>query len=437
MSSLAKGPLIPPSTNFITNFTKLLKAENIQTDIITVPYPDGLNTVNLTLTEGILSNLKDPVLLQDAATRSYAELNAPGGAPGGSDKDVQFNNGITFSGSDNLEFDKGTTTLTTTAITDGTVTLGSGRISGLSNPLLPQDAATKDYVDNLFFISETTFTGTPVTYTGTSMVNGIITRDVLVGGSVVDTTATAEDIVAAVTDPVVGMTFELSVKNYTTTTPTEDSYTSRISIVGGTGVTIDFDVPSYIYKGYVLNAKIVLEDVSLGTEAVKITIVSNALISNDSYYYKLVQGASSVDTIRLTDYNSISINEKGVDGTVGTGSTTLIEITDIEDDKGVIGVGGPTVTFGTFVSFTIDITPFTGFWPQKIWETGSVEAYLVNNSGAPTTIVTGPEGWTMDPNSNMIIGIGQTAWILVYMNVDLYGPGTTGQIYVLGVFDTV
>ena len=423
MSDLSKGPLIPGSTNFTTNFTRYLKGSEIEATTVTVPYDTGESI----LTGGILSGIKDPVLPQDAATRAYADANAGGGAPGLPFTAVQFNNSGSFGGSASLVFDKSTTTLTTSSITDGTITFTGGRISNLTNPVLPQDAATKSYVDSLFAITETSdATAGSITYDATSMINGVISRDPG-SGTVVDTTASAADLVAAVTEPQVGMTFDFTVKNISS------EYTSQLSIVAGTGVTIDFDTT--IYKDYVYTAKIIFENITPTTEAVKIIIATNAFVGNDAFSWKLLCTALSIDTVRLTDYNPQKLL---IDQTGGADTTIDYTYTSIDLESGLFrrAPGSPSSDiFDTFENIIGSNDPVTSNNPQ-FWETGGVEFFIVNEGTANITLVPA-NSWTMDTNSNMTIFPGQTGWFIIYMDVDYYTPASsTGSIYTIGIFDT-
>lgn len=75
-----------------------------------------------------LSNIKDPVLNQDAATKYYVD-SMSGGSPGGTEGSVQYNSGSIFTGSLNFLFTSGT--LYVSNITAGTLNVVTGSVSTL------------------------------------------------------------------------------------------------------------------------------------------------------------------------------------------------------------------------------------------------------------------------------------------------------------------
>lgn len=119
-------------------------------------------------TPTILRNNADPVEPQDAATKSYVD-SISGGTPGGANSEVQFNANGVFDGSANLTFDGSnlsvrgnvragglTGSQLTISSTNGELVLVAGNIdvsnsyiNNVLQPELPQDAATKSYVDSI------------------------------------------------------------------------------------------------------------------------------------------------------------------------------------------------------------------------------------------------------------------------------------------------
>jgi hypothetical protein len=78
-----QGPTIPSSTNFSSNFTRILKVtETIEGNSFNSPNPDtpGIDTV---LSGGKLANLNDPVLDSQGVTYAYALAQGGTGNPGG------------------------------------------------------------------------------------------------------------------------------------------------------------------------------------------------------------------------------------------------------------------------------------------------------------------------------------------------------------------
>lgn len=140
-------PQIPPpslgaSVNFDTNETRSLKTDFLESTLLT----DG----QAILTGGTLSNLDDPILDSDIATKNFIDtLPGSSGTPGGTDQDIQINDGFSnFTGSNNLIWD-GSSMIVTGSITDGTAILTGSSLTNLVNPVSNQDAVTKSYVDNI------------------------------------------------------------------------------------------------------------------------------------------------------------------------------------------------------------------------------------------------------------------------------------------------
>ena len=133
------GPQISGSVNFDTNETRSMKIESFESFIIT----DGQSV----LTGGSLSNLNDPVLDTDIATKNYVDTFPGSGVPGGTNQDVQINDGSgAFTGSNNLIWDGSKLSVIGT-ITDGTIVISGSSLTNLTDPVNAQDGATKNYVD--------------------------------------------------------------------------------------------------------------------------------------------------------------------------------------------------------------------------------------------------------------------------------------------------
>jgi len=109
---------------------------------------------------GIITGLADPINPQDAANKEY--VDSISFVPGLPAQSLQFNSNPagTFTGSSNLIYDQGSSTITlngdinlSNASSRITFTSNTGVITGLVNPVNPLDAANKSYVDSAITLS--------------------------------------------------------------------------------------------------------------------------------------------------------------------------------------------------------------------------------------------------------------------------------------------
>ena len=267
-------PLIPASTEFNTNFSQFLRTTEV---VVENTLTDGVAI----LTNETLTNLTNGLDPQDAVNKSYIQGTS---IPGGLVNNIQFNDSGEFAGTNAFTWSSPTLTVSG-KIEDSTgAFLSGGFASNLLVPVLPQDIATKSYVDA--FSGSTTTTDialdTDTTYTWDQMLNGAIRRDTLTTDifnvTVNDTTASAEEII---TNGGLGLgsifSFILSndiidVSNITQTVA--DQF--KINIIPGDGIT--FDIPSnpVLNRNYIMFCKGVVTDIGSGTEAIKFIVESLA-----------------------------------------------------------------------------------------------------------------------------------------------------------------
>jgi len=426
------GPLIPSSTNFLSNFTRILKvSESLEGTLFSSPNPTTPN-INTELSGGILSNLNNPILDSQGATYAYATMYGGAGNPGGPLKSIQFNNNNSFGGSNYLTFDKTTNTLMANNISNGTVTIGSGTISGLSNPTTNQEAATKNYVDNYTSLTITTNnTVGATTYLAADMINGIIYRNTQTNGITTDILPTAAQIIAA-SNASVGTTLFFSIKNI------NSDYANIITFIPGTGITVG----NYqnIFSGYQYNAIIIITSVTLGSEALTIYPTSNAITNTTNWDIVLGALATSVQVVRITDFMAMfniptEINSNFVISIANVSNKIIYVNTPLVGNNQIL-LDKPDSFMGVLAGTNYMTIPY-------IWTTGGLEFYLINESttvGA-NLLVGGLDGtipWTTDPNSNMIVQPGYTGWFMIALTVTDY-PNidslTSAQIYTLGIFE--
>jgi hypothetical protein len=423
-----QGPTIPSSTNFLSNFTRLLKVtDNLRGDLFSSPNPTIPNT-NTTLSGGILANLNNPILNSQGATYAYAQAGGGSGNPGGPIKSIQYNNSGSFGGSSTLTFDKITNTLTLNKLSNGTVLLGSGTISGLIDPTTGQEAATKKYVDNFGGLTITSInTVGPTTYNALDLVNGIIYRDTQTSGTTTDILPTAAQIIAA-SGGIVGTTLKFSIKNV------NSDYTNVITFTVGTGIT--FGNSQNIFAGYQYNGIMIINNVTSGLEAITLYTINNGRTNNVNWETEIGGLASIVKTVRIKDFYAIFNNTSNVTSSpILSTSNVSGKINIVNSNLPVfVKVDKPEIMAGLLSNSSFISGPF-------LWKSGGIDFYIINNSstfGANVTVSgrTGSIPWTNDPNSNMIIPPGFTGWFMIYLTITNFpelSSLTAANIYTLGI----
>jgi hypothetical protein len=268
----AKVSLIPPSSNYNTNFSNFLQTDQVIVGSLT----DG----TAILSGGILSNLTNGPDPQDAVNKSFVTGTAN---PGGLVNNVQFNEGGTFGGTNAFTWSSPTLTVSG-KIEDATgAYLSGGFASSLLGPVLPQDIATKGYVDSFgsTLTSTDILSNLGVQYTSSQMV-GAIRRDMATyttGLTVTDTTTDAADIIID-NGLGLGSTFTFILTNDITDGTLQfngsdfsaDSF--KVILNSGVGITFDPPGPHVFHRAYIMKARALVTNIGSGTEAIKIIIDS-------------------------------------------------------------------------------------------------------------------------------------------------------------------
>ena len=283
---MSAPPTVPPSTASDNNYSYKLNSIEI--------IAEELTDKTAIWSHGTVTNLNEPIQPQDAATKKYV-LNSS--MSGGSLYDIQFNSDG-FAGSNNFTFVDPLLTVQGTISDLTNMSITGGLISGAINPVLSQQLATKAYVDS--YSSQATYTvitsDTNVTYTAQQMLNGIINRDTETPNtfnvSLIDTTATADQLVAAVSGAKVGTYHRLRIINDKlgangSTIIGQDFF--KLTVIPGTGVTFypetadGLDNKVLIPRSYVMDAFIYFNNVIVPAVTIIISSISNPIGSNQFY----------------------------------------------------------------------------------------------------------------------------------------------------------
>jgi hypothetical protein len=150
--------LLPATTNSKDIGSELLAFQDvfsyaIRTNAITTLNGLGSVTVGnpLTMANNGISNLADPLLAQDAATKFYVDAADSALDARLSDLEVDPVTKTYVDNQDALKLDLAGGTMS------GNIDMGNNTITNVLNPTAPQDVATKDYVDNLAGSGTSTF----------------------------------------------------------------------------------------------------------------------------------------------------------------------------------------------------------------------------------------------------------------------------------------
>jgi hypothetical protein len=402
------GPTIPESVSFDNNYTRVLKTDSLIFTEIMVP--TGTVGAFSTLSTGRLTNINDPILNSDIATKHYADLYTPGGIVSEPLNSIQFNNAGQFDGSADLTYNVGTNVLYSKLTTVGTgstmLTIGSGTMLNISAPVSGQDAVSKSYVDNTAFCDIIGITTGSATYTGPQMVNTIIYRT---GAVTSDTTADSATLV-----PLINGSCRFSVYNGTS---------GSFDLVAGTGILVYPTCSSISIKsGYTLNA-------FLSVSGSTVLMLVESLVPGPSTGF-IVGPRSTYATVNTTKVSStLSTVTNPI---ILTSQNVIYGPTTINGTVYRNFNGPKTDSFGPVSSF------ISGFaYPNSpvpyIPKSGAVELIIKNTSTSGSVTLVGSSEWTMDVNSNVTIGIGKTGYF--YLRIDTVE--LLGYIYVIGIFDTV
>lgn len=404
---IAIGPTIPANTE-----STVVVSNNLKADTIIVSNTVSDNTA--IFENDTLTNLVDAVNNQDAVRKSQVEANA---FPGGVVDNIQFRNSG-FAGSSNFTYNDGSTTLTVNGdIVDLTgMTISGDTISNVVDPVNDNDIATKSFVDNLSSTSTITNISSDInqTWTAASMY-GVIIRNSASGAasnaSVTDTTPTAAQIIAAYPGtPQVGSTFRFmlindNINRLDTGGTAADDDLFQVTFVGGTGVTV---VPSgsfIVPRTHTLDAFVIFDNVTGGTEAVTINI--NSINWSVKYYF-----------FKPTNY---AVNDYPIKSNVLTGVQMFMSgnqffSQDVSSSDSTIGYtygdelakGYSLRSPGAGSADTFSITSIV----NRIFPS---HTFSITNTGAGSISISSTDLGTLTPDP-LVVASNKTATFRIYVN---------------------
>lgn len=313
-------PQIPPpplgsSVNYDTNFTQNLETPSLESLEIT----DG----QVILSDGFLSNLNNPVADTDIATKDYVDTFSGGGSSVGPSGAIQFNRPIgAFDGTAELIWDGSSIIITAVGsiITDGVSNINGGFLHNLSDPVLNQDGATKNYVDSkgseaLTEISVDSPGNTVVTITASQMVNKVVNRQITGLGVGIGTDGfETADVILAYIRANVDSTADLG---YSFTTIVRYIQSQQLNYI------VELTTPG---SGYTAGSKLTLPDPGMLSSPISVLItvggsgeILTAVVDSigSSTFYSIgdvltVVGGDGLGTVTLT--NTITIPQVFISG---------------------------------------------------------------------------------------------------------------------------
>jgi len=267
--------------------------------------------------------------------------------------------------------------------TTGIITLGTSAALGLTNSQFNGSVTVKGNLSR----SNTTAiysTAGPQTYTAQDLYDGYILRNCS-GANRTDTTPSAAQIVAIIPGAIAGSSIDFTIKNTSNTT------FETLSIVGGTGVTLEKTF--IISSGNASSFIAITTNTGPGTEAVTIynTNPLNSILVQGSFINNTAAAAGSstycqwgalTNTTAVVD--SVTLGITGIIRRVffTYSNSTSISITNASRNLD-FSIGTANASLTTF-------TAFTGGGSILNWNRANVNATWPSSSSGPLSIPIGP-----------------------------------------------
>ncbi len=407
-----------------------------------------------TLQNNILIGIEDPVNLSDAVSKEYVDnymIANPPVLPGGSDKEIQYNDGNgNFKGLTNFTWTTATNTFTSYGtITNSFAEWSGSQIDNIADQILPSDATNKQYVDSLNDIFETEVNlSDNETYIAVQCVVGLIRRIGTPNTTLIDLTPTASEIISYIysnngTTPIQVTTLTNGTTTRFSLVNDSDDDTALIILVPNTGIVVpSIGVPGSfqkqlfisIHKGYIVNFKVFIE-------------------SEDTVYF-IIENNNFIKGSQITNTGPITSNEFNIQDSSSYFINNLYSIenflyrivpTYITNDEDIIYsaetllnkliIRGPNLTSDKTDSFddASNIADLIPYVYQPVSSSVGFTIYIQNVDLVYNIIIndTTSTGWTSDflPNNLVTIGPGQTG----IFGLSFYN--NLAYIYTIGIVD--
>jgi hypothetical protein len=412
-----KPPLLYPDTNYSVQQIEILKVSELLSHVST----DG----TAILTNGMLSNLNDPVNNNDISNLDYLIKAEP--EPSGSTYDIQYVEplGKEFKGSSNFTFNG--TTMTTDILTNNAgVVIANGTINGITNTSASNSAVNKHYVDvdnNL--TSTTLILSSGLTYSSGQMVNGIIYRDPVtssISNTFIDTTANAISIITQFKDQSVGNSAIFYLKNITSTSSV------YVFLKPGTGVTFNNTTNGItVPQNYLLKARLIIQasnTVLMYIESIEYS-ASASLVKNINTSISLIPyNIKSMITDSFKNNTAFFMNYYD-DQALNYGPLTWASI-----------FNGQVSRSGLSSNITLTFPEPASFFFTSINSTGYYRFIIRNDDPTYSITLQSSNGWNLDTNSNFIIGPQKSMLLWFYLNISSSGAKSI-NVYVIGTMDLI
>lgn len=213
-----------------------------------------------------------------------------------------------------------------------------------------------------------------------------------------------------------------------------NSSTQLDSIINfSSGVDIIGNQGFYVYPGYCMNILFLVT----GASELTMYYTSSNFLGSTNWFSEISGSQTSIGTIRVTDYflnNNLPITAVVADKITPTQVKNKI-VKYNPSIASTVYLDTPDKFMGVVEGTDFIDIPF-------IFSTGGVDFYIKNTNGANNLTLAGTTGtiaWTMDPNSTMIIPPNSTGHFMIFLEVTNYpeiASLLSAKVYSLGISST-
>lgn len=243
-------------------------------------YEGYIQNNNIKIDNNKITGIDNPIEPKDAVNLNYLITRLPNFG----NNLIIFNKNDTFTCDNEITFNNNILQADEFLIND-TISFSEGTITGLSEPTLYNQAATKSYVDNLYKLNQTTIKiGIPIlNYPAEQMYNSILYRDPVFESDIntkLDITADAESIISLFPDNSIGNSTIFILSNINT---------NNVSIYLKPGNNVNFnntDKDIIIPAQFIMVSRLIITGINnilLYIEYIGISTIYNNCIFNNSF----------------------------------------------------------------------------------------------------------------------------------------------------------